>query len=43
MLDDTHYSRADFVSGTAQRSSYRYDFVVPRYAAGNRARWASPG
>src|SRR5215211_4872804 len=27
--------RSEFVSGTPQRSTYRYYFVVPRYAAGS--------
>ncbi|MEH0984810.1 hypothetical protein [Micromonospora sp. CPCC 205556] len=36
---ETSYTKARWVSGTLQRSTFEYDFVVPRYAAGTSARW----
>ncbi|GAA4455893.1 hypothetical protein GCM10023170_049620 [Phytohabitans houttuyneae] len=35
----TGYDHADWISGTPQLSSYRYSFVVPRYANARHARW----
>lgn len=38
-LGDTNYTRARYVSGTARRSTYQYDFVVPRYSKTGAAQW----
>lgn len=35
----TGYGYADWISGTPQQSSYRYQFVVPQYANARHARW----
>jgi hypothetical protein len=38
-LDGAPNGEATTVSGTAQESSYSYDFVVPQYARATTARW----
>lgn len=42
-LNERYFTRAEFVSGNAQNSTYRYYFTVPRYAAGTQARWSVVG
>ncbi|MEV7226949.1 hypothetical protein AB0M79_07985 [Polymorphospora sp. NPDC051019] len=36
---ETWYTRARFVSGTPQESTYQYDFTVPRYGRTAQASW----
>jgi hypothetical protein len=38
-LGESWYYRGKFVSGTAQASTYEYQFPVPRYATGTSAEW----
>src|SRR5581483_8037884 len=38
-LDGAPFGEATTVSGTAQESSYSYDFPVPQYANATTARW----
>jgi len=37
--ETTGFGYADWISGTAQRSTYRYSFVVPQYANARHASW----
>ena len=37
---ETYWTKARYVSGTPQESTYHYDFVVPRYGKTGIARWA---
>ncbi|MFC3505438.1 hypothetical protein ACFOOK_31395 [Micromonospora krabiensis] len=38
-FEDVTYTKARWVSGTPRRSTYTYDFVVPRFAATSSAQW----
>ncbi|MGN9893625.1 hypothetical protein [Micromonospora sp. L31] len=38
-FNEAWYAKARWLSGTPQKSTYQYDFVVPRYAATTSARW----
>jgi len=39
LLSGSIFGQATFVSGTAQKSTYSYAFVVPRFANATKAKW----